>query len=175
MRQLDAATGGNAAPLLAAERENQRLRRQVEEMETFLNDYGLKWVGTSSGGGGDAPPPPIDTDRDVLLPWTEGAATVPQLDLDLLIARIHDLNTIILEERGGGVVRSGRRARLSRPDTVALSIYADGLSLGGEGSCLRRYDAVDTQAFIRDVLDGFFPSELRRRYPDGFLTEVQDR
>ena len=31
--------------------ENDRLRRQVFEMESFLSDYGLVWVGTNGDDG----------------------------------------------------------------------------------------------------------------------------
>jgi len=48
---------------------------------------------------------------------------------------------------------------------MALKFYKNGMSINGEP--LRSYDDPTAISFIRDILDGYFPSELQQDYPDG--------
>ncbi|KAL6268552.1 hypothetical protein P5V15_001687 [Pogonomyrmex californicus] len=43
------------------------------------------------------------------------------------------------------------------------------------GGTLRSYDNPTTISFIRDILDGYFPSELQQEYPDGVPFMIEDR
>merc|ERR1719230_650291 len=39
----------------------------------------------------------------------------------------------------------------------------------------RPFGDEDTQAFLRDITDGFFPHEFKDEYPDGVLITAHDR
>lgn len=48
---------------------------------------------------------------------------------------------------------------------MVLKFYKNGMSVN-EGP-LRSYNDPSAISFIRDILDGYFPSELQQKYPDG--------
>lgn len=48
---------------------------------------------------------------------------------------------------------------------MALKFYKNGMIV--QGSPLRSYDNPSASSFIRDILDGYYPSELQQEYPDG--------
>merc|ERR1711892_321841 len=110
------------------EHENEQLRRQIHEMETFLADYGLIWV------GGDED----DNDDNVV------ASTVRS--------------------------KFGQLTRRQKTPHITIVLYQDGILLGR--GPFRPLDQCDL--LIQDLIDGFFPSELQTRYPDGVLFDVED-
>jgi len=50
-------------------------------------------------------------------------------------------------------------------DSIKCTIYSDGMSL--RNGDFRPWHASNAQSFVKDVVDGFFPSEFREMYPDG--------
>lgn len=48
---------------------------------------------------------------------------------------------------------------------MELKFYKNGMTV--QGGSLRSYGDPTARAFIRDILDGYFPSELQQEYPDG--------
>lgn len=56
---------------------------------------------------------------------------------------------------------------------MALQFYKNGMTV--QGGSLRSYNDPTTSAFIRDILDGYFPSELQQEYPDGVPFMVNHR
>jgi hypothetical protein len=51
---LTLTTHTQTEDVYSLKQQNDRLRRQTHEMETFLNDYGLIWVGYRASEDGDA-------------------------------------------------------------------------------------------------------------------------
>ncbi|XP_061771850.1 UBX domain-containing protein 11 isoform X2 [Nerophis ophidion] len=143
-------------------RKSQQLQHQVNEM-SFLNDYGLIWVGDKKQG--DAA---VQTSS---LTGDSGARTF-HLDFDLVLKRIKELN--ILAGEGESFIQSTRRgAQLARKDPVQLRLYKNGIVMF-EGP-FRSYQEDSTQQCMQDLMEGYFPSELQSRYPDGVPFEVHDR
>lgn len=58
-------------------------------------------------------------------------------------------------------------------DSVPLTLYNNGLSLFA--GPFRPYSDPSTQQVIRDLTDGYFPSELQSRYPEGVPLAVNDQ
>ena len=60
------------------------------------------------------------------------------------------------------------------PDPVQLTLYANGI-LMFEGP-FRPFTDPSTQTCIQDIMDGYFPGELQKRYPDGvpFIVSLVD-
>lgn len=54
---------------------------------------------------------------------------------------------------------------LQLPDPVDLALYANGIMM--YSGPFRPFTDPQTQHLIKDILDGYFPSELQARYPDG--------
>ncbi|XP_057259545.1 LOW QUALITY PROTEIN: UBX domain-containing protein 11 [Pezoporus wallicus] len=150
-----------------------QLQLQVWQMEQFLSDYGLIWVGERPEELED-----VELLKDEELPgrsfWKPGEAVVPQhhIDFDLLLEKVKDLNLLAgegishIEHKPGG-------ARLRQPEPLPLTLYQNGIVMFN--GPFRPYEDPSTQQCLQDIMDGYFPSELQMRYPDGIPLQVTDR
>jgi hypothetical protein len=134
--------------LLLEKAKNMALQQQIEEMTQFLADYGLKWV------GGPAPPrhnsPP---------------------DRGLFIQKVEALNCLV-DRSKLEFSQTGNVCCLRPTPKVELALYEQGFTVdSGE---LREYGAPLNAAFIRDIMDGFFPAEFKSQYPEGVRFVVSD-
>ncbi|NWW81151.1 UBX11 protein, partial [Climacteris rufus] len=86
------------------------------------------------------------------------------IDFDFLLENIKDLN-VLAGEGSAQIEHTARGARLRQPQPLPLTLYRDGLVLGA--GAFRPYQDPATQQCLQDIMDGFFPSELQRRYPEG--------
>ncbi|XP_058160049.1 UBX domain-containing protein 11 isoform X3 [Dasypus novemcinctus] len=153
-----------------------QLQRQVGEMERFLSDYGLQWVGEPM----DQEDSDVKTDledggNDWMTTkkfWKPGDSLVPpEVDFDRLLASLKDLSELVVEgEAQVTPVPGGARLRVLEP--IPLKLYRNGIIMF-DGPFRPFYDP-STQRCLRDILDGFFPSELQRLYPDGVPFKVSD-
>ncbi|KAG9283853.1 UBX domain-containing protein 11 isoform X1 [Astyanax mexicanus] len=147
-----------------------KLQRQVWEMEKFLNDYGMIWVGNDEDDDDDAAEEAVSEDQL----WRPGASVVPgfSVNFDLVVQNVLDLN--ILAGEGESCVTSvPGGARLTRPDPVSLQLYKNGIVMFN--GPFRSYQDPSTQRCMQDLMDGYFPSELQDRFPDGVIFQIQDR
>ena len=71
------------------------------------------------------------------------------------------------ESDGRGVHRFGFKSK------VRLAVYEDGILL--KRGPFRPYDHPAGEKFVRDVLDGYFPSEFKESYPDGIVFDLVDK
>uniref|UniRef100_A0A8C6N6J0 UBX domain-containing protein 11 n=1 Tax=Melopsittacus undulatus TaxID=13146 RepID=A0A8C6N6J0_MELUD len=101
-----------------------------------------------------------------------GEAVVPQhhIDFDLLLEKVKDLNLLAgegtshIEHKPGG-------ARLRQPEPLPLTLYQNGIVMFN--GPFRPYADPSTQQCLQDIMDGYFPSELQMRYPDGIPLQVK--
>ena len=171
---------------------NYELNQQLEEMEAFLKDYGLVWVGnpkpknksrrnknysstTSSGS------------EDNSLNSTPSQSPIPSpnmtechfFDCDIFVKKIDALNKIIELEPAEIVHEDGpiRKARLVKPleirERIPITLYKNGLMI--KRGPFRECGSKSYMSFAQDVLDGYFPSEYRNEHPDGLLLQLTDR
>nr|XP_053776410.1 UBX domain-containing protein 11 [Desmodus rotundus] len=152
-----------------------KLQRQVGEMERFLGDYGLRWVGepmdredSEESTGSE------DDKRDWMKAnkfWKPGDSLVPpEVDFDRLLASLKDLSELVDGDTQVTPVTSG--AQLCVLEPIPLKLYRNGIMMF-DGP-FRPFHDPATQRCLRDILDGFFPSELQRLYPDGGPFKVSD-
>lgn len=94
------------------------------------------------------------------------------MDFDCVLNNIRELN-ILAGEGCSDITRTKDGARLKVRDPVPLYLYSNGI-LMFDGP-FRPYSDPMTQQCMQDIMDGFFPSELQIRYPDGVPVEVQDK
>lgn len=151
-----------------------QLQQQVGEMERFLGDYGLQWVGEPM----DQEDPVDSTDskdgrRDWMTArkfWKPGDSLVPpEVDFDRLLASLKDLSELVVDSDAQVTPEpSGTRCHVLEP--IPLKLYRNGIMMF-DGP-FRPFHDPSTQRCLRDILDGFFPSELQRLYPDGVPFKV---
>lgn len=151
-----------------------QLQRQVGEMERFLSDYGLQWVGEPMDQENSEGKIISESDeRDWMKAkkfWKPGDSFVPpEVDFDRLLASLQDLSELVVEgEAQVTPVPGGAQFRTLEP--IPLKLYRNGIMMF-DGPFRPFYDP-STQRCLRDILDGFFPSELQRLYPDGVPFKV---
>ncbi|XP_028834987.1 UBX domain-containing protein 11 isoform X2 [Denticeps clupeoides] len=156
-------------------RKCHKLQRQVYEMEQFLSDYGMIWVGSSEDSSlvnGE------DTGQGGLSQVSVRSITPPggpekfSMDFDLVLQNIQDLN--VLAGEGESYVRSvPGGAELARRSPVPLWLYRNGIVMFN--GPFRSYEDSNTQQCMLDLMDGYFPSELQERFPEGVPIQVHDR
>ncbi|XP_073937015.1 UBX domain-containing protein 11 isoform X3 [Castor canadensis] len=152
-----------------------QLQRQVGEME-FLSDYGLHWVGELMDQEDSEDKIISENDeRDWMTAkkfWKPGDSLVlPEVDFDRLLASLQDLSELVVEgDTQVKPVPGGARFHVLEP--IPLKLYRNGIMMF-DGP-FRPFCDPSTQRCLRDILDGFFPSELQRLYPDGVPFKVSD-
>ncbi|XP_034552901.1 UBX domain-containing protein 11 [Notolabrus celidotus] len=145
------------------ERRCQQLQNQVCEMESFLNDYGLIWVGDENQ--------PLNSERSL---WQPDASEVRKfhMNFDIVLQRIRELN-VVSGEGESFIQPTSTGAQLAKKDPIQLSLYSNGIVMF-DGP-FRSYQEQSTQECMQDLMDGYFPSELQDRFPDGVPFKVHDR
>nr|VZI12217.1 unnamed protein product [Spirometra erinaceieuropaei] len=171
------STSKDSHEVTCLRRKVSELQKKVRDMEEFLADYGLIWLGPGCS----------DTPRTV--PVTPSNPTTIEIrgrslsdrTFDLLLLSIRNLNEsiqadeakVVYAQQASNPSTGSRIARLGRTEPVPLTFYADGIIMfAGPFRC---YTQTSTLQFLQDILDGFFPSELQARYPDGVPILVSDR
>ncbi|XP_078736439.1 UBX domain-containing protein 11 [Lampetra fluviatilis] len=151
-----------------------QLQEQVEQMEAFLRDYGLVWVGDAGGRGAEGREPAADAGGETHggSRTTADAAAGLRVDLDAVLRHVRELN-LVAGEGESQVERTAGGARLRPPQSVPLTLYRNGMLMFG--GPFRPYTDPATQECLQDIVDGYFPSELQGRYPDGVPFQVTDR
>ncbi|KAM4569107.1 UBX domain-containing protein 11 [Fundulus diaphanus] len=140
------------------------LQNKVQEMENFLSDYGLIWVG--DGETSDSAESQQTTSSGL------AADRGFQMNFDLVLKRIRELN-VLAGEGESFVQATGTGAKLAKKDPIQLKLYRNGIVMF-DGP-FRSYQECSTQQCMQDLMDGYFPSELEQRFPDGMPFEVHDR
>ena len=104
------------------------------------------------------------------------------LDIDLVLKKIAELN-FVMTESGGEITSQNDHSRssqdiksggFSKAPILNITFYKNGFQLENE-TIFRHYRQNDSRAFIRDICDGYFPSLLQRKYPEGVLFLVIDK
>ncbi|XP_063810800.1 UBX domain-containing protein 11 isoform X3 [Pseudophryne corroboree] len=147
----------------ALEKRCQELQKRVSDMEQFLCDYGLYWVGDEYSA---------DASKQETHSSSSGHTSHTfHIDFDLILENLKDLNVL----GGDGVSHieyKGGAARLRPPEPLPLTLYSNGIIMF-QGP-FRSYQEASTQQCLRDIMDGYFPSELQTRFPDGVPFQVTD-
>ncbi|UPQ99722.1 UBX domain-containing protein [Chloropicon primus] len=135
------------------------MRAEIAEMKAFLNDYGMVWIGgqkVSSGWGGSS-------SSDARAGGQANGAgasssrkeiTLPKENIRLLEKSVKELNEMMGEERSA-----------KKRERVTLKVFKDGISFNRKP--FRPYSDKTAQLVIRDLIDGYFPQELKGDYPEG--------
>jgi len=176
--------------------EIRRLRAQNIAMHDFLADYSIQWVGgdrisrpTSSGSTSR----PVSGRRAVAPTSAAGPAATASVaataslppgsprvtssglpcapSMDRVRAAVLELNE--LAGGAGTVVKRADGLHGLRTLVLPLVFWKDGFQV--DSGPVRTYGSPECAAFLRDLLDGFFPYELKHAFPDGVPFGVADR
>ncbi|XP_016315603.1 UBX domain-containing protein 11-like [Sinocyclocheilus anshuiensis] len=140
-----------------------KLQNQVWEMEKFLNDYGMVWVGSYEEH---------DKQASSHLPGATNARKSFKMNYDLVLQNIQELN-IVAGEGESHVTAVPGGAKLTQQSSIPLWLYKNGIVMFS--GPFRSYQDPRTQEFMQDLMDGFFPSELQERFPNGVPFQVSDK
>lgn len=166
--------------------ECYKANRQIQEMEEFLADYGMIWVGEETNSNyykipeeeEDGHDEDEENDNGDLMTkntsWTQSdSVSVYKPDFSRILHNIHELS--ILGGDGVGVVEKGPDGitRVKQPDPIPLTLYANGLLMFS--GPFRPYTDPSTQQMMKDFEEGYFPSELQAKYPKGMPIKVKDQ
>ncbi|XP_053467054.1 UBX domain-containing protein 11 isoform X1 [Ictalurus furcatus] len=167
-----------------AQRENQdegdvnrkcyKLQKQIWEMEKFLQDYGMIWVGDGEDEDEDEEDETKQSSRQPGRVLFSGGSLVRSfsVNFDLVLQNIRDLN-VLAGEGGTRITFVPGGAKLTQQPAVDLQLYSNGMVMFH--GPFRPYTEPHTQRFLQDLMDGFFPTELKDRFPHGVLFQVDDR
>ena len=132
------------------EDENDDLQAQIEDMTSFLSDYGLVWVGQNEHNdalkkqknkeSGERKAAATETETasastskttSKTTSTTQSTPTptptpTPSFDRDIFVKRVNELNTMIQADKAK-VVKDGQKAKLQYQNGVPIILYADGL------------------------------------------------
>ncbi|MBN3321411.1 UBX11 protein, partial [Atractosteus spatula] len=94
------------------------------------------------------------------------------VNFDLVLENIKDLN-VLAGEGESHVERTAGGARLARHTPLPLHLFKNGIVMFN--GPFRPYEDASTQQCVQDLMDGYFPSELQKRFPEGVPFEVFDK
>ncbi|XP_013910000.1 PREDICTED: UBX domain-containing protein 11 isoform X2 [Thamnophis sirtalis] len=156
---------------------------RVEELEMlclqlqrqrFLNDYGLIWVGEDLDSLRDLESREEEERLTSRTFWKPGEAIISEtpINFDLIFKNLKDLN-VLAGEGVSQIKHTTGGAQLKRLDSVPITFYQNGIVMF-KGP-FRSYEDPSTRRCLRDIMDGFFPSELQSHYPNGVPFQVADK
>ncbi|CAF1220465.1 unnamed protein product [Adineta ricciae] len=107
----------------------------------------------------------------------ESVPSIMPINYSSLLENIRELNILAGESEMHFEPHNSNCQRhistLKRTEPIQLTLYANGIFLFN--GPFRPFTDPSTQQFLRDILDGFFPSELQKRFPNGVPFHVSDR
>jgi len=165
-------TENNAESLLKLKEENENYKNLVHEMEKFLNDYGLKWVGSTAKeqNRNEFNAEGLKKDIDKSKPIYK--SKLPrEIDINVVERRIEELNIIIANEGDSEIVKQKNGAHVfKKKEPIHIAFYKDGLII--QGYPFYKYSSREALQIIEDILDGYFPALLKHKYPEGTLFKL---
>ncbi|CAF4130733.1 unnamed protein product [Rotaria sp. Silwood2] len=107
----------------------------------------------------------------------ESIPKILPIDFNSIVENINELNVLAGENEVHFEPQNNDNQRristLKRTESINITLYANGIFLFN--GPFRSFSEPSTQQFIRDILDGYFPSELQKRFPDGVPFKVSDK
>ncbi|GAB1606980.1 UBX domain-containing protein 11-like [Argonauta hians] len=144
--------------------KSEQQQSKIREMEDFLYDYGLVWVGGAKAEKKTEPPNNLPAGKD-------RKDSGPRVNYDVVIANIKELN-VLAGEGVSHVEHTRAGAKLKETDAASLVLYRNGIFL--LNGPFRPLSDPATRRCLYDIMEGFFPTELQKAYPEGIPLHVSD-
>ncbi|KAM3144402.1 hypothetical protein pb186bvf_003566 [Paramecium bursaria] len=150
--------------------ENLQLQQKVFEMEKFLLKYGIKWVGDK-----DADQKMKQIVSDVSQPKPRFNYQLPkEISIDVIQKRIDELNFIMEKDGVNQIVKNANGMhQFQKMESLPIGFYQNGIAM--KGFKFFSYGSNDSYQILADILDGYFPYQLKHLYPNGTLLKVIDK
>ena len=91
---------------------------------------------------------------------------------DIILRNIADLNRLVTEKERH-VSTKGQTASFDKAPVVCIAFYSNGFRL--DSNRFRPYEETSSRSFLKDLEDGFFPSELQGEFPEGVAFLAKDK
>lgn len=146
--------------------------------KNFLSDYGLIWVGEKKRESiKDEDGFSMDEGKEKMFYPADSLVEKRKegfvCDFDLMIKNLNELNSLVDFNEPKIVDFASNGAKFETAESIKLTLFSNGIALY-EGP-FRPFTEPYTQKFCIDIMDGYFPSELQSRYPDGVGFNVVDK
>lgn len=139
-------------------------------MQKFLKDYGLNWVG-GEGGKREGNFDKEAIKKELAFQGPAYKNNLPkEIDTEVLTRRIEELNFIA--EKQMVMTKKGGMNQFRKQEAVKIFFYQNGMII--KGRVFWPYHSKEAQSFLTDILDGYFPYDLKAKYPDGVPLEPVD-
>ena len=156
-----AASPDNARIMQEIQQDRDQFKNQCLEMKQFLADYGLSWVGKD---GNEGKFDHASLDKELKFKGPQYRNNLPaEIDTEVLTRRIEELNFIAEKQR---VVknRDGLH-QFVKVDEHPIFFFKNGLIV--KGFPFYPYHSKEAQSVLSDILDGYFPYDLKKKFPEG--------
>jgi len=159
--------------------ERDELQQTVDEMKQFLREYNLTWVGDKQ----PSPPPQPTSKKGSSFSLYDGAFVPPQqsaepeppvsehpFELEHLRSVVRQLNSLVNTTEVVSTGNNVHERKVKKP--IDLVVYADGIIVNH--GPFRPYHSNLCDAFLKDVLEGYFPYEFKESHPEGVALNLID-
>ncbi|KAL0237510.1 hypothetical protein PCE1_000906 [Barthelona sp. PCE] len=140
--------------------EVKRLQNQLVAMTQFLEDYGLVWLGGAEGARPSAVGP---------VP-----AAVQQFPVDFakeFVSALRGISAVADEQVDATFVRDGKVTKLTTAE-VPIVVFKNGFSV--DRGMFRAFDSPSSLGFVQDIMEGYYPTEFKEKFPKGLGFEIHD-
>lgn len=129
-----------------------------------MADYGLHWVGNESDLNSNSKNEQTKTSEDMI---------DFKIDYDLMVKNIKELNSLMDSNDIKIVEFNDNKVKFEHSESIKLTLFSNGIAL--YNGPFRSFDQSITKKFCIDIMDGYFPSELQDKYPDGVKFDLIDK
>jgi len=156
----------NAEETLKLKAENDKLKKQVQEMEKFLADYGLKWIGSENNKERRRSFDINSVNKDLEHAKPHYRTSLPkEIDMVVVTRRVEELNMLAAHDGEDVIVKIDGAHQFKKREPLPIAFFKDGMII--KGFPFYKYSAREAQQILEDILEGYYPSILKQKYPDG--------
>tara|TARA_B110000093_G_scaffold171493_1_gene201569 strand:- start:783 stop:2411 length:1629 start_codon:yes stop_codon:yes gene_type:complete len=98
------------------------------------------------------------------------------VDVEKLLVSIAELNAVAGDGKSKVVTGTNGSAKLVTPTPKTVTLFADGFFVDDDEKVWRAFrDSETNVAYVKDLLDGFFPYEYKESFPNGVPFKLVDK
>ncbi|KAJ3188364.1 UBX domain-containing protein 11 [Gaertneriomyces sp. JEL0708] len=159
----------------AWEKRAKTLQAKVWEMERALEEMGMVWQDDTASDNLDSEDNDSRNGVEFLVPSLPPDEPRFPYDIVAFLSRVQELNVLA----GEGTLNpspsrshNGNHYVLDASPGLEICLYRRGFAMG---ELYRPYDDPTANLFLRDIMDGYFPYELKHAFPEGVVLNVRHK
>jgi len=149
------------------QKENREIQTENAQIKNFMKEYGYNWDEKT----GEFNLEELKENMDIRGPAYRNDLP-KEIDLGVIIKRVQELNTIA-EIDSKKLVEKGGVHQMGINEALEINFYKNGLMI--QGYEFHPYYSREAQGVLSDLLDGYFPYDLKEKYPMGVPLKVIDK